>query len=67
MRFVAKFSGDLAKHDWVMAIYRFSKWLLSAIFDFQKCECFTVRRVKMPNLHSHAKFHLSRSNFSSKF
>jgi len=61
MRHRAKFREDWSIRSGDMADFRFSRWRLSAILDFQKLKLLTSDPVRRLNVHHRTKFREDRS------
>jgi len=62
MRYRGEFRDDRPSRCWHMAIYRFSKWLPSAILDFWKFKILTAGTVQRANRRHCAEFFADQSN-----
>jgi len=56
MRDCAQFRADRSNRNWDMAVIRFLRWRLPAIFDFQKFEVLATGPVRKANMRHLAKF-----------
>jgi len=58
----AKFHPNRPNGYGDITIFRFSRWLPSAILDFEIVKLLAGQQVWSANMHRHAKFHQNRSN-----
>ena len=61
MRYRTKFCADRSNRCGDMAVYDFSRWRPSAIFDFQKLEILTARTLRGAKMRHRAKNCADRS------
>ena len=56
MRHRAKFCANRSRRCGNMAVFNFSRWRSSAIFDFQKLEILTAHTLRRAKMRHRAKF-----------